>query len=38
MEAWDKLQEESKEDIEKLKKKAELLTNDLKKALGLDKK
>ena len=38
MEAWDKLQDESREDIEKLKGKAKLITMDLKKALGLDKK
>jgi uncharacterized membrane protein HdeD (DUF308 family) len=38
MEAWDKLQDESREDIEKLKKKADALTKDLKEALGLDKK
>jgi hypothetical protein len=37
MEAWDKLQDESREDIEKLKKKADGITKDLKKALGLDK-
>jgi uncharacterized membrane protein HdeD (DUF308 family) len=38
MEAWEKVQDESREDIEKLKQKAELLTKDLKKSLGLDKK
>jgi uncharacterized membrane protein HdeD (DUF308 family) len=38
MEAWDELQDESREEIEKLKKKADALTKDLKEALGLDKK
>jgi hypothetical protein len=37
MEAWDKLQDESREDIQKLKKKADGITKDLKKSLGLDK-
>jgi gas vesicle protein len=37
MEAWDKLQKESKEDLDKLKKKADEITKNLKDSLGLDK-
>jgi len=37
MKSWDKLQKESKEDLEKLKKKADAMTKDLKNNLGLDK-
>jgi uncharacterized membrane protein HdeD (DUF308 family) len=37
MESWDELQKESKEELDKLKKKADGITKNLKKALGLDK-
>lgn len=37
MKSWESLQKESKEDLAKLKKKADAMTKDLKNKLGLDK-
>jgi uncharacterized membrane protein HdeD (DUF308 family) len=37
MKSWDKLQKDSREVLEKLKKKADVVTKDLKNSLGLDK-